>query len=431
MFDAVRTTHRNSPNTARELAATSIMPRNKSGAARLVRWHRCALGLLALLPVIGLVTMQAALNAPAADTAAMAQTARRLALAQRVVIGALAVQAAQTPADRTAWEADLRDMAEAWKQSPESSASSPDKAVMLDAAASLLAALPPDTSRAKVDVSPELTTLLGHQKSYAAATDKAFQESSQAAAAHLVRQHQLGGGFCGLMLLLLGAMGLTARPGAGMVGRALTDLAALEERKREQDDALGQADRQIARMRETLENLSTIDALTGLQNHRAFHERLEREMGRALRHGQPLSLLLLDADKFKPYNDNYGFSEGDQALKRIADLLQAAGRTGDIPARCGGKTFALILPETDLMGAVILGERLRSAVAAADGFQRPLTASVGLATLTPSTFSVAALIAQADRALCHAKGEGRNRVSHAHHLPAPLEEEESEMARAA
>ena len=430
MLDAVRTPRRNAPNTARELAAPFPTPRNKSGAARLACWHRGALCLLALLSAAGTAAVQTALNGPAVDTAAQVQTARHLVLAQRVVVGALAVQAAKTPTERTAWEADLRDTAEAWKQEPEDGMNSPNKAVMLDAAASLLAALPPDTSHAKVDVPSELTTLLEHQKSYEADANIHLQDAGRAASAHLSRLRQLGAGFCGLTLLLLGAFGLAARPGAGAVGRILTDLEALEERKREQDDALGQADRQISQMRETLENLSTIDALTGLQNHRAFHERLDREMGRAQRHGQPLSLLLLDVDKFKSYNDNCGFSGGDQALKRIAGLLQAAGRTGDILARCGGKRFALILPETDLMGAVVLGERLRSAVAAAHGFQRPLTASVGLATLTPSTFSVAALIAQADRALCHAKGEGRNRVSHAHHLPAPLETEEVELARA-
>ncbi len=434
MLDAAHAARHDVPNTTR---SRITLPQSRSGMVQLVRWHRCALRLLAMLLIASTVTMQAALNAPAADTAALVQTARQGALAQRVVVGALAVQAAKTPAARTAWEADLRDTAEAWKQLPDGAADGPDKAVMLGAAATLLAALPPDTSRQEIDVSPELTMLLSHQRSYAAATDKALQEDSLAAAAHLMHLRGLQAGFCGLTLLLLGVFALIARPGAGMVGKTLSDLADLEEKKREQDDALGQADRQVARMRETLENLSTIDALTGLQNHRAFHERLDREMGRASRHGQPLSLLLLDVDQFKSYNDRYGHLEGDQALRRIAGLLQDAGRTGDIPARYGGKAFALILPETDMMGAVVLGERLRAAVAAADGFQRPLTTSVGLATLTPSTFSVAALLASADRALCHAKGDGRNRVSHAHHLPAPLEEEEAagknseEYARAA
>jgi diguanylate cyclase (GGDEF)-like protein len=184
-------------------------------------------------------------------------------------------------------------------------------------------------------------------------------------------------------------------------------------------------------MRETLENLSTVDALTSLKNHRAFHEQLDREMGRALRHGHPLSLLLLDIDRFKAYNDSYSHTEGDQALKIVSELLKETARTSDIPARYGGEEFAIILTETDMMGAVVLGERLRQAVASADGLQRPLTASIGIATLTPNIFSVPALIAQADRALCHAKGDGRNRVSHAHRIPAPLEDEAPAYARAA
>jgi diguanylate cyclase (GGDEF)-like protein len=246
------------------------------------------------------------------------------------------------------------------------------------------------------------------------------------AAAHAALPKALSGGFCLLTLLTLGALGLRAsRP------EAVAALVEMEEKKKEQDAALGEADRQIAEMRLTLENLSTIDALTGLSNHRAFQERLDREMGRALRHGQPLSLLLLDVDKFKSYNDSYGHTDGDQALKLIAEILKETARASDIPARYGGKEFALILTETDMMGAVVLGERLRQAVASADGLQRPLTASIGLATLNGNIFSAAALIAQADRALCHAKGDGRNRVSHAHRIPAPLEDEAPVYARAA
>ena len=154
-------------------------------------------------------------------------------------------------------------------------------------------------------------------------------------------------------------------------------------------------------------------------------------MGRALRYGQPLSLLLLDLDKFKSYNDSYSHTEGDQALKLIARVIAETARASDIPARYGGKEFVVILTETDMMGAVVLGERLRQAVASLDGLQRPLTASIGLATLNGNIFSAPALIAQADRALCHAKGDGRNRVSHAHRIPAPLEDEAPTYARAA
>ena len=132
--------------------------------------------------------------------------------------------------------------------------------------------------------------------------------------------------------------------------------------------------------------------------------------------------MLVDVDKFKSYNEAHGHADGDMALKFIGRILKDGARTSDVPARYGGEEFAVILTETDTMGAVILGERLRHAVAGADCLRHPLTVSVGIATLTPGTCGVAGLIALADRALCHAKGEGRNRVTHASRLPDPVEE---------
>ena len=407
-------------------------------AKRLVRGHLAALGLLAGLSVAGQIATQGTLMKTSADapTAALAQ--RQETWSRQLVSSALGVETAQTPAQRVFWENSLRDTANGWKQSaavlPRSGqavikpldAAGTDQSVMLDAANSLLAALPPDASREKADVAPYVTSLLSHQVAYSThmgAVSAAYQSE---AAAHAALPKGLSAGLCLLTLLTLGALGLrAARP------EAVAALLEMEEKKKEQDAALGEADRQIAEMRQTLENLSTVDALTGLSNHRAFQERLDTEMGRALRHGQPLSLLLLDVDKFKSYNDSYGHHDGDQALKLIAEILKETARASDVPARYGGKEFALILTETDMMGAVVLGERLRQAVASADGLQRPLTASIGLATLNGNIFSAPALIAQADRALCHAKGDGRNRVSHAHRIPAPLEDEAPVYARAA
>lgn len=202
----------------------------------------------------------------------------------------------------------------------------------------------------------------------------------------------------------------------------LMTLREMEVKSTEQDAALGEADRQIDEMRAVLENLSTVDALTGLKNHRAFQEQIVIEQGRALRHGHSLSLLLLDVDRFKSYNVAYGHPKGDQALKLIGELLKDNARTSDIPFRYGGEEFAVILTETDTMGAIVLGERIRHAIASANGLQRPVTASIGIATLTPGLSGVGELIAQADRALCHAKGEGRNRVSHISRLPQRVEE---------
>ena len=410
-----------------------------SAAQRLVRRHFVALGLLAGLTAAGQVAVQCAMHAPPSSGQAAALAARQEALGQHVLVGALAIQASETPAQRTAWEADLRDTAQMWKQEAAAlpplrsgAAAAPHQQAMLDAAQGLLAALPPDSSRQKVDVSRFLTPLFQHQKAYDGVMDAAAGEYSRQAAAHGAALREMQAGLCLLTLLMLSALGLLAKsPKSGAVPQLVAQLDEMEEKRSEMDAALSEADRQIAQMRQTLENLSTVDALTGLQNHRAFQEQLDRELGRALRHNQPLSLLLLDIDKFKAYNDSYGHNDGDQALKIVAGLLGETARASDIPARYGGKEFALILTETDMMGAVVLGERLRQAVASADGLQRPLTASIGIATLTPSVFSVAAFLAQADRALSHAKSDGRNRVSHAHRLPEALEDEAPTYARAA
>ena len=422
--------------TTKKKAAAPAVP--QAGAKRLVRGHLAALGLLAGFSLAGQIAMQAALLTPGSDapTAALAQ--RQETWSRQVTASALAIQTAQTPQQRVFWENKLQDTDAQWKQSalalprtnpavtkPLADAAA-DQSAMLDTAQSLLASLPPDTSRQKADVSQYLRPLFQQGASYDTHIEAAAAVYQTEAAAHLALTKGMSAGLCALSLLALAALGFKAsRPSA------VAALVEMEEKKREQDAALSEADRQIAEMRRTLENLSTIDALTGLHNHRAFQERLDREMGRALRHGQPLSLLLLDVDKFKSYNDSYGHTDGDQALRIIAGLLQETARASDVPARYGGKEFAMILTETDMMGAVVLGERLRQAVASADGLQRALTASIGLATLTPAIFSAPALIAQADRALCHAKGDGRNRVSHAHRIPAPLEDEAPVYARAA
>lgn len=436
MLDAASATKRMPMTKIAKAKAVPAAP--LFGAKLLVRRHLAAFGALAGLTVLGQGAVLTALHAPNTDapTAALAQ--KQQTWCRHLVSSAQAVQLAQTPARRAFWENDLRDTADQWKISAQTLPYTGDalakplgiagaaQTAMLDDAKNLLAALPPEGSRQKTDLSPYLTPLVESQASYTASMDTVAAGYQTSAAGHLTLLRELSAGFGMLTLLLLAGFGASvAKPAA------ISGLVALEEKNREQDAALGEADRQIAEMRRILENTSTIDALTGLQNHRAFQERLEREMGRALRYGQPLSLLLLDLDKFKSYNDSYSHTEGDQALRLIAKVIAEIARASDIPARYGGKEFVVILTETDMMGAVVLGERLRQAVASLDGLQRPLTASIGLATLNGNIFSAPALIAQADRALCHAKGDGRNRVSHAHRIPAPLEDEAPTYARAA
>ncbi|MBB2961910.1 diguanylate cyclase [Methylobacterium sp. R2-1] len=166
-----------------------------------------------------------------------------------------------------------------------------------------------------------------------------------------------------------------------------------------------------------LERMATTDALTGLANRRRFDEVLAREWRRSARTQQPLSLILLDADYFKGFNDRYGHQKGDEALKLIARSIESAtAPIHDIACRIGGEEFAVILPDTYTVGAKIVAERIREAVS---GWKEPhaesphgvLTISAGLAQI-PQMRAVdpVALIACADRALYEAKAGGRNQV---------------------
>lgn len=166
-----------------------------------------------------------------------------------------------------------------------------------------------------------------------------------------------------------------------------------------------------------LASLAATDALTGLANRRTFAERLEREWRRAARDGKPLSLLFIDADRFKPFNDRYGHLAGDHCLERLAAVIAATvRRPGDLVARYGGEEFVLLLPGTDDVGARRIAEAVRVAVVAlaiphADNEPYGIvTASIGVATdrAPRPDGTPEALIAGADRALYAAKAAGRN-----------------------
>lgn len=161
--------------------------------------------------------------------------------------------------------------------------------------------------------------------------------------------------------------------------------------------------------------LADTDGLTGLYNRRSFQERLEQEIDRAIRYSRPLSLIMIDIDHFKMYNDMHGHLHGDNILVEVAHFLKTLSRTSDIVARYGGEEFALLLPETELASAEALGHRLREQVEShtfRDAKQLPgkgLTISVGVASYTPPD-TMEALLEAADMALYRAKREGRNRV---------------------
>lgn len=169
---------------------------------------------------------------------------------------------------------------------------------------------------------------------------------------------------------------------------------------------------ELERANARLKALATTDGLTGVKNRVTFDGRLAEEFERAVRHGHPLSVVMLDVDFFKPFNDTFGHPAGDAVLRRVARILADTVRGTDVVARYGGEEFVVLLPDTDHAGAMVLAERLRRGVAAGSWEQRPITISVGVSTLTPTTADAAALVEEADRALYRSKEAGRNRVTH-------------------
>lgn len=169
---------------------------------------------------------------------------------------------------------------------------------------------------------------------------------------------------------------------------------------------------QLEETNQELETLATTDGLTGLKNRRTFGAELAEEHARAIRYRQPLSLLLLDVDHFKQYNDAHGHPAGDAVLRRVAEELSRTARDTDMAARYGGEEFAVILPFTDEAGSLAIAERVRAAIAGGGWELPPVTVSIGVGTLSLDTPTPDSLIACADSALYQSKEAGRNRVTH-------------------
>jgi len=167
-----------------------------------------------------------------------------------------------------------------------------------------------------------------------------------------------------------------------------------------------------------LRELAATDGLTSLFNRRAFDEQLLRQVRLMGRLGRPLSLIMIDVDGFKQYNDQYGHPAGDEGLKTVAALLRQTARATDIVARYGGDEFAVILPDTNEAGVLRMAERFRAATGAHPWGQQPVTLSIGASTKLPGKEASgqhvqhAELLVEADRALQHSKNSGRDRVTH-------------------
>ncbi|MDO8786633.1 MAG: diguanylate cyclase [Sulfuritalea sp.] len=200
------------------------------------------------------------------------------------------------------------------------------------------------------------------------------------------------------------------------------DLAAanagLEERVAARTGELAQANQNLTDLNQRLEALSNSDGLLGIANRRYFDTRLDMEWRRAMREHQSLSLLMIDVDNFKRYNDHYGHQAGDRCLQSVARAaLSALKRPADLLARYGGEELVVILPNTDPDGAMPVALAIQQQLAglhiphADSPVAAEVTVSIGAATMMPNQqASSDALIAAADRGLYSAKEEGRNRV---------------------
>jgi diguanylate cyclase (GGDEF)-like protein len=158
------------------------------------------------------------------------------------------------------------------------------------------------------------------------------------------------------------------------------------------------------------------DALTGIPNRRTFESTLEREMSRAARSGEQVTLAMFDIDHFKSLNDTYGHQTGDDVLKKVASALAITCRDFDTPARYGGEEFAVILPSCSSKESLMVAERLRQAISQVEAVT-PITASAGVATFPTHATDLQSLIKSADEALYESKRGGRDRVTRSRRRP--------------
>ena len=197
---------------------------------------------------------------------------------------------------------------------------------------------------------------------------------------------------------------------------AVEELKNNTAQLRDYQSQLEEYHQRLERTNARLRTLSVTDDLTGLNNRFAFEEELRNELERAKQCDLPLSLLFLDADHFKFYNDEFGHPAGDDALRIIAEYLKENMRAHDFVARIGGDEFVIILPGTTRDSACVLAERCRKALESAAWPERPITASIGISSLDGRKINCETLISEADQALYHSKAIGRNHVSRTNDL---------------
>ena len=201
-------------------------------------------------------------------------------------------------------------------------------------------------------------------------------------------------------------------PDRRLVLEAEARLRQLEERLREVEEE----NLQLSAANRALSELSSRDALTGLYSRWYVLEKIDREINRSLRHGSPMSLLMIDIDHFKQINDAFGHLVGDDVLRSIGQVLKESCRVYDVPGRYGGEEFCVLLPETRTGNTTSVAERIRQRIAGSEmhcgDHSFIVTASFGISGLDdangPVSLSPTTLIERADRALYRAKSHGRN-----------------------
>lgn len=193
------------------------------------------------------------------------------------------------------------------------------------------------------------------------------------------------------------------------IARRILEMQGELVRRSEELEALKQ---ELELRNEKLADMAITDALTGLRNRRHFHRTFDSHFVLGQQSGQPLTVILIDVDRFKHYNDSFGHPAGDEALIQVADVLRSNVRDRDLVARYGGEEFVVLLPRVGAPEGIALAERLRRCIADRPWRFEPITASFGVGSTNTLTPNSEVLLDQADRALYFSKRRGRNCVTH-------------------